>query len=330
MKNEIKPSDLNVGDIVLYPPHKGDWLAQAIALLTNGTVNHAAIYYGVKDGKHYVVESVLQGLGINPLPDKIENEYPLRIFRHNNRDIDILKIIDAANYYLAESNKYPYANLGILALLLITKKFSKPTLKSKILYSVLLILAEKLMKYLQSIPAHKHPMSCSQFTAQCFTDAGNEYDLVFSDLIVSLNLLTNEAVDSIDAKMSLLDISDTIEKNNICLSIDSPILENTISTEQNMLDAIYQLIKGDVDDQHIITAIDNRNHLNENQVDKLIIEKSKDMIMAISVLMTDSKPLNILDAISVIRNSTNRNFLVTPEDININCTNISFVGSLSY
>ena len=44
-KPDLKPEDLQPGDVLLFPPNKmfKGWVGQSIKLLTKGTVSHAAL-----------------------------------------------------------------------------------------------------------------------------------------------------------------------------------------------------------------------------------------------------------------------------------------------
>lgn len=325
MNKTIKLNDLRVGDVVLYPPHEGDWLAQAIALLTAGTVNHAAVYYGVKDGKHSVAESVLVGMGINPLPETIEERYALQIMRHKTQT-NLQPVIECAIRYINENNPYPYVNLGILALLLISKNFTKDTLKSKILYNIALLVCIKLMKTLQSLRSGQHPMSCSQFTAQCFTDAGCDYDLKFDKLIVQLDKLL--AKKSQNSQMSLFDMIEMEEAQNDLLSdvfdIDLDQEEECVANEDQIAAEFLQMLQSEVPEQNSVgfKALNASN--------KPISPVIRKIIFMLFNIITGKVTDNIVEAIDGIKMSTNRNFLVTPEDININCNNLDHIGYLSY
>lgn len=114
----MRKEDLKVGDVILYPPHKEDILALLIAMFTDGEVNHAALLYDNNPAELKVIESVLNGVGINDVP-VTGTGYYLKVFRKT--DVDTLKpVIMAAVRY--NGNEYPYANLGLLAILILFGK----------------------------------------------------------------------------------------------------------------------------------------------------------------------------------------------------------------
>lgn len=310
MCKNISLLDLKKGDIILYPPHKEDWLSQAIAILTDGTVNHAAIYYGCSEqGKPSVVESVLNGLGVNALPDTIDPQYSLRVFRFKSND-DLTPVIEAANYYVEEKDTYPYANLVTLALLLISKRFFKSTLKNRIIYDILIYLSEAIMICLQSKSEGKHPMTCSQLTAQCFTDAGDDYNLQFKNLIISLQL---------DDSNSECENNNDLEHASL-LGITMPECDINTKNDQelNYLSTVKELLSMNL-------QLESKDRLENNSIADL----TKEIIFNICKLVSPVEPKSIEEAITVLKSDTCRNFIVTPEDLNINCTNIYKVGLLS-
>lgn len=321
MKTALKLEDLQIGDVVLYPPEEGDWLAQAIALLTNGTVNHAAIYYGVKDGKHCVAESVLKGMGINPLPDCITEKYAHPILRHVSGE-DMSLVVECAKKYVDEGNAYPYVNLGMLALLLIAKKFTKDTMRSKAFYDFALLVCVKLMRVIQeSDNQSKHKMSCSQFTAQCFTDAGEKYDLKFDRLIVQLDRVLKNAKD--DNTLSLLDMLSETSSLALCSDMPEKVQEDSVlAGEEKITHDFIRYIESEKNG----LVLSAKEVFETKPLTPVIIK----IVFCLYEMITGSKTDDIQVAIEGIKYSTNRNFLVTPEDININCTNLKRVGVLTY
>jgi hypothetical protein len=51
----MKKNKLLAGDVILFPPYKDDFIAEAIAYLTDGEVNHAALCYYPK---YIIIQSV--------------------------------------------------------------------------------------------------------------------------------------------------------------------------------------------------------------------------------------------------------------------------------
>lgn len=321
MKTTLTLEDLQIGDVILYPPEDGDWLAQAIALLTDGSVNHAAIYYGMKDGKHCVAESVLKGVGINPLPDSITERYAHPILRHTSAT-GMNAVIECAKRYVDEVNAYPYVNLGLLAVLLIAKKFKKDTIKSRILYDFALLICVKLMKAIQDLHINgDHKMSCSQFTAQCFTDAGKCYDLKFDKLIVQLGAMHSGTME--DDAISLIDVIPGNGLDMLCATTwDVDQEEYVLSNEEAIAKEFMQFLEPNEERPILFTQ--------KTLATKSLASVITKIIFSLYEIITGSMTDDVQVAIDGIKFSTNRNFLVTPEDINTNCNNLTRVGVLAY
>lgn len=76
------------------------------------------------------------------------------------------------------------------------------TLTSKIFYDFLMLATVKLMKQINEKYYSKNAMSCSQFVAECYTDAGGrDYNIKFDKLYVQFELKN-----SCNQNISLLDM----------------------------------------------------------------------------------------------------------------------------
>ena len=60
-EKQIHLDDLKVGDILLFPAPKDSWLSQAIALLTDSSVSHAAIL-SEKGAAYTIAEATIGGI----------------------------------------------------------------------------------------------------------------------------------------------------------------------------------------------------------------------------------------------------------------------------
>ena len=294
----MRKEDLKVGDVILYPPHKDDILALLIAMFTDGEVNHAALLYDNNPTELKVIESVLNGVGINDVP-VTGTDYYLKVFRKT--DVDTLKpVIMAAERY--NGNEYPYANLGLLAILIL---FGKKTTGFK---------------------NHKgrNVMSCSQFVAQSFSDAGENFSLKFSKLLVDE-----------DGGLCL--------KNNSCGSES----ETVFSQLKNLNTEDYEVLvdkefgkenRGvnmgtDMNSLFVSCLEDNEQQdsnktfpLTENSAFRNI---ALDLLSVMDTYITGNKKGRpVGDILRDFRSDKYRNFFVTPEDININCTNIEYIGNI--
>lgn len=329
----MKKNELRAGDVILFPPHKGDFIAQAIAFLTDGEVNHAALCYPDDNGELKIAESILKdGLVLNPFAKHIEKEYPLRICRMNGIS-DMTPVLNSAKKYLEEKNAYPNFNLGLLGLLLVFKKFAPHTWQNAIVYKFCVIVSQKLMELVRNIRHHnEHPMSCSQFVAQCFTDAGAAYDLDFDKLVVNFNNVSNPLSRAgNNNKISAMDILENANDNVLCCNELNDIYSDS-EDDMALLSNFMQVVKEQ--EQNVVVAtrsssretntIDNINWGNINNV-------TVNIINSLYEIMQGHPAENTKEAMLFIQSSTARNFFVSPQDLLINCPkSLTHIGNLSY
>lgn len=328
----MKKNELRAGDVILFPPHKGDFIAQAIAFLTDGEVNHAALCYPDDKGELKIAESILKdGLVLDPFAEHIEEEYPLRICRMNGIS-DMTPVLDSAKKYLEEKNAYPNFNLGLLGLLLVFKKFSPHTWQNAIVYKFCVIVSQKLMELVRNIRHHnEHPMSCSQFVAQCFTDAGPAYDLDFDKLVINFNNTNNTITRAENnSQMSAIDILGNANDNDLCCN---ELNDASSESEDDMyiLSNFIQVIKEQEHNAILTTRCPNQtNNLNNISLNK-INAVTINIINSLYEIIQGYPAKNAKEAMIFLQSSTARNYFVSPQDILINCPkSLTHIGNLSY
>lgn len=175
-------SDLCQGDVLLFEGMKNDAISFAIMFLTDSSVSHAAMLYSEETDQKPAT-----------LVHEASPKIPVSIMEaagsFGDRQITIRRLtkeptygsqplIDAADRYLLEKAPYNNNGLYLVGILLIYKKVAPDTVTSRIIAQILKLAAKLLTQYLNSkrFPA-QHPMTCSQFVAQCYDDAGSDYRL---------------------------------------------------------------------------------------------------------------------------------------------------------
>jgi hypothetical protein len=334
-ERKLNLDDLKAGDVILFPPHKGDWIAQAIAFLTQSQVNHAALcYLDPAAGKLRIAESVLDGMNVRDFDASIPGEYPLRISRLKQNP-DMAPLMRVIKNYLDEKDKYPFFNLGLLALLLLFKKYSVHKLADKILYKLLSVVALLLMEADRKTYKGKHPMTCSQFTAQCLTDAGVNFDLQFDKLVVQYGKTEGSA------SISLIDlIINSLKPKSGARSAaggDIAIKLNTIQTADpgDKPEDTPEKITSD-----FITLMKSPDPVSASRSVGLptVPDQIGPPIASISLtlysIISGQETKSLETAIKYLtdfQNSTQRNYFVSPEDIFSNCPkSLDHLGLLSY
>jgi hypothetical protein len=338
-ENFLNLDNLKPGDVILFPPQKGDWIAQAIAYLTQSEVNHAALCYD-DGGKKKILESVLDGLTLRDFDKSVPIQYPLRISRLKTEPSDMEPLMKAGENYLKNKDTYPFFNLGMLAGLLLFKKFSKNTMADAVTYKLLELVALTLMKTVQNQYKNKHPMTCSQFVAQCFTDAGSNFDFKFDKLVIDydskgsskkisfLELIVNslkqtgargvsgtgEQISFADAKEISKTEKDDIEKNPEKIVADfGALLKAPESASTGARGVVTTKISNNVGKPLETITIELYKILSGQETADIKVAQDY---------------LNKIKSGAV--SGTARNFFVAPEDIFSNCTNLKKVGLLAY
>lgn len=321
MKINMRKEDLRAGDVVLFPPHKGDFIAQAIAFLTDGEVNHAALCYP-KEKNLVVAESILKdGLVLNSFAEHIESEYPLRICRMRG-DADMFPVLEAAKKYLEEVNAYPNFNLGLLGILLLFKKMAPPSWKNAVIYNFYKFVAGRLMNLVREHKYKgKHPMSCSQFVAQCFTDAGERYDLKFNRLVADFEVGITRSVDDVE-NVSPLDL---LKQTETFPEIDMNTFSSKYWDDAEMATLTSEFIDIAAG-RHIMSRA-----VGEEVSTQKFNQATASIALALYELHTGEPAANLEKALNYLASSTARNYFVSPQDLLVNCKeSLEYIGRLSY
>jgi len=170
-------TDLKPGDILLLSGEKGHFLSEAIMYLTDSPVSHAALSYKTYDK---IVEETLPQIRIIESKTRFENR-TVFVKRLKKRQKSMDPVIQAAEEYLNNLEPYGKANLIILGLLLLYKKFSPNSLTQKVMAKIFKLIADDLINFINKhrYPG-KYPMVCSQLVYRCYEDAGKDYRLLIA------------------------------------------------------------------------------------------------------------------------------------------------------
>lgn len=301
--------DLKPGDILLCPPIplSEGWIGQAIVLLTGGKVSHTAVYCGEENGEPRIAHSDLRGIIYMPLKAFMDEEPGCYIRRYKDRN-DLRPVLEAVDTYAGKGNPYPVMNFGVLGLLLIGNKFTKDTLKSRIFYDFALLVSLKLIK---EINKHKYPgknpMTCSQFASQCYTNAGEEYEIKFEKLLLQFN-----PSDPVGNSMAtcLLDYV-TFDTEN-ALSIAGETEGVTSENEDRIVSEFIHFMQNDAND------------MAEPVSDQKLSAVGLKLLMALCEVFTGQQPASVEEAMDML--SSNRNYFVTPDDLLTNTINLEDKG----
>ena len=319
---KITFADLKSGDILLCPPvpfslsNPLTCLGHIIIKITGGVVSHAALYCGIVDNKLTVAHADLPGISTVELSDFLLSEHSCYVYRHKlqtNPEI----VSNIAIKYTMENISYPVLNLGVLGVLLLTNKFSEKTVKNKVFYDFVVWLSLKIMKEVEKVKYKgKTPMTCSQFVTQCYTDAGEEYDVKFDRMLIQFGetkqnsiggsvtllsyLLKNEKV--LDTEVISLDENEILNKETQIITNFSNLLDT---------DSVDFILKGNKD----------------NSI-KDICMMGKMLSDVLNMHYPDLLPNALENDLYNKQKSTNRNYFVAPDDLYFNTNNLELIGEL--
>lgn len=329
-EKRIGIENLRVGDILVFPAPEGSKLSQAIALLTDSSVSHAALMYKIED-ELLIAESTLEGIRLTPLPD----EMPFIRRYHLNAE-ELNKLLNSIEYYIQDKTDYAYIDLVLLGILLVYKKFSKKTLTNKIFYTFLEYIARLLAETVNNLLSKgKNPMVCSQYVAQCYLDA--ECPLKFNKMVVDWDYSTkllkrtrgNDRISLITLLGDAPYLSNTRVESNVNMlnmSEESEIFNNFIHLIKSEKNAGIK--KGVRKEQHV--EISEQPSMCGSEILDLsdLVAPAREIANSLNLILTDK---SVVNKIHPMNGSYEKEvFFVTPADLYLNCSNVEPIGQLSF
>ena len=220
--------NLEAGDVLLFSAEKGSFISWAITFLTDAPVSHAAMFYDVP--KQLIVEESPPQVATNNALERFKGrEITVRRLKE---EMPMVPVIDVANTYLNNEEPYDQSGLYFVGLLLLYKRFTPSSVKQRIVIKILKKITASIVEYI-----HKHqspgksPMVCSQFVAQCYANAGPEYELKFKGGLLQKSVSVN-AKNMIELVMDKLDQEELPETQRLLASTFEPQEDITISGEE--------------------------------------------------------------------------------------------------
>lgn len=211
-------SALKNGDVVLFSPEKGSFLSEAICLLTDSNVSHAAMVYNVNgDENSNIIEESPPQVAINNAKMRFTDR--IIYVRRLQGNLDMTPVIKQSELFLNEGIPYNDPELYMLGLLLVYKKISLTNPLQEVIIKILKKLSLELVDIIdKKIYKGKKAMICSEFVDECYNNAGDSYKLIIKNGVLSSSKLINCTEDK-----NLVDMSLNFLDNNIVLG--SPLLE---------------------------------------------------------------------------------------------------------
>ena len=293
--NELLPAD-----VLLFSPEKKSFISWAITFLTDAPVSHAAIYFNAMPAT--IIEETPPQVSLNPAERRFKGR-TIHVYRHTT-EASLNPVIAAAQRHLNNNEPYDNPGLYMVGLLLMYKTFSMTSRKQQIIIRILEKLTATLNHYIQQHQTPgKHPMVCSQFVAQCFDDAGNNFRLQFRHAVhldsAIGETLVEEAIDRGTQKQPVFTQQDlaaatpeTASDEVLCEALYKSFMEDASQPTSTMTDALAEAI------YHFSSA--HAALLNIDTVTKFF------------------NPLTALQA--------NNNMFVSPGDLMRHCSNLTPIG----
>ena len=173
---KLSLNDLRPGDVVLFSPEKNSFISWAITFLTDAPVSHASLVYQAQPLT--IIEETPPQVAVNPAEKRFHNR-TVSVLRHKTGK-SLAPVINAAEKHLNHLQPYDDTGLYMVGAILLYKKLSLSSRRQKIIIRILKKLTATIMHHIQQHKTPgKLPMVCSQFVAQCFDDAGDDYRLQF-------------------------------------------------------------------------------------------------------------------------------------------------------
>jgi hypothetical protein len=190
MDTKMNIKDLKSGDVLLFSAEKGSFISLAIEILTEAKVSHAAMFYDEK--KQTIIEETPPQVAVNDAVERFK-EREISVMRLK-KHLPMAPVIEISTNYLNNNEPYDMRGLYIVGILLVYKKFAPNTFAQKVIIEILKKLTVAIVKYINK---HKEPgktpMVCSQFVAQCYAEAGDDYKLKIENGVLQVKA-TNQKV----------------------------------------------------------------------------------------------------------------------------------------
>jgi hypothetical protein len=316
----IKISELRQGDILLFSYLPDDWESKLIALLTNSPVSHSAMSYYTNNE---IVEETPPDAQINPIKERVADR-TITIMRFDNTEVDLKKVLDAAQKYVNLKEPYPMSNLVFVGLYILLKRIIISKELQILLCPVLKLVIGDLIELIDNkyYPG-EHPMVCSQFVYHCYEEAGEEYKLIikeFPDTKCLLGLVQeyiNENKSGLEPKLAV-NLGNIKSGNLEAIPEMDKRLENIyqeLVKETDMVNTVSNNISDLLDEEFVLTVHEFCSVTNG------LFYKDKDLLVTNEDNRLISKPIEDL--------LEHEEYFVTPGDLLNNCKNLINMGTLT-
>lgn len=156
----IATRDLTSGDVLLY--NSDGFISDAISFFDGTPYSHASLYLG----NDCVGEALPEGLRKRSVKESIEHANYVLGRRLISGPPSMAPVINVADRYLTQGNRYGFEQLLLLAFLTLTRRLKENKHLAWLVRKVLDNAADYLMDH-----SDRQPMICSEFVYTCYDEA---------------------------------------------------------------------------------------------------------------------------------------------------------------
>lgn len=162
----MEASDLRAGDVLLYSSQS--LIGKLIRFLDGTDVTHAGIYLGNDEvGEALMVGNA--GINKNPISTSFAGTDWVEVRRLIQSDLDLKSVLNVADEYIADGNRYAYVEILLLAVILMTRKVN---LEDSGLGSIAWYTFRNVNDWINDVfEQGREPMICSEFVFRCYDEA---------------------------------------------------------------------------------------------------------------------------------------------------------------
>lgn len=319
----MKVSDLRQGDVLLFDTEDGVAIDDLIVLLTGSRATHAALYYNTTG---IIADAYPPTIALHQISDLADGR-TVWVRRHAQSALPMQPVTDAAARYVSAQEPYDMPGLVMLGLLLLYKHTHPlSTRTQQIVFQLLKRMAYQLD---QVFAKGRHPMVCSEFVTQCFTDAatstqnpGYQLQIEGGDLAIKTTSASLDMAAAFPAatekRPSLLQRAAASKRASPgTLTSAHPDTSDLVASLS--LDALVTLLLPALKD-------DLDNLLHDVPLDSKLVETIHSIADAFFRNAPAALAASNSDAISYLVDRAS--FFVTPGDLLSHCVNLTDLGNL--
>ena len=311
-------NDLKAGDILLFSPEKGSFISWAITYLTDAPVSHAAMFYEEKSQS--IIEETPPQVAINHAAERFEGR-EIYVRRLNSKeDLPLSPVIEKAQNYLNNAEPYDHSGLYTVGLLLVYKKFTPNTPVKKTMIKILKKISSSIIEYIHEHQnLGKSPMVCSQFVAQCYSDAGDKYKLKINNGVLLKN--ADRKIVNLNVLDQVMDIVRNGERKK-----PQSLLESTIDTQDELSFSDEELCR-ELKEAFESTSAEITSDITDDLVEAVSqFAQANYLYTSGGTLLKSISPDDSSDVLQILK--TNENMYVFPGDLLNHCENLKDIGTI--